>query len=127
MGGKVHRLEGDSRFQRRLLNRIKNVDLIFGRSYPIVRLETDAEHLQLDWLCRQAIFRFVVDGGVRILEAPYRHIRCLEVAPPYYIEVGPLRNIATGLFEAEIGCWQTLTVVIRAGEEEKNFEILKAS
>ncbi len=126
MGGKVHRLESDPRFQHRLLDRIRGVSLAFEHSHPIIRLETDAKHLQLDWLCRQVVFRFTIDGGAKILEAPYRHIMHLEVSPPYYIEVGPLRNTQTGQFEAGVGEWQTLTIAIIAGGEEKNFKVSKA-
>jgi len=127
MGGKVHRLERNPKFQHRLLDRIKRVGLVFGHSHLIVRLETDVSHLQLDWLCRQVTFRFATDGGAKVLEAPYRQIMHLETAPPYFIEVGPLRNTRTGHFEAELGEWQNLTITIIAGGEEKSFQVAKAS
>lgn len=124
--GKIHRLFGDDRFNREILERIVAVSLTERRGKPTLKLDLSTGDLQMDWLAREAVFLFVMNGGEKTLEGRYFNICRHGGQPPYYIVVD-LINPSTGTKEDSLGDWETLTVVIRAGNVRKHFEVRRTS
>lgn len=124
--GEVQELFRDARFNRAMLERISAVGLAEINGRMALRLDLRTGDLHLDWLSYVTTYRFVIDNGARILEGKHWHIFRHEPEPPYFVEVD-LRNKSTGTKEEFPGEWDTLEVVIRAGSEEKTFEVKKAS
>lgn len=125
--GRVHRLFGDGRFNREILERITAVSILEWQGKLLLKIDLRTDDLQLDWLAREAVFRLIVNGGERVLEGRYSHIFRLGPEPPYYIEVD-FHNLETGNKEEIPGERNTLEAVISAaGNVEKHFEVKRAS
>jgi len=121
-GSNVHELCKDARFNRGILDRIAGLapDSLNGRF--ALQFTITTYDLHTEWLMYQAVFLFTVDGK-RTLTGRCKHAYGSSDEPCRYAEF-EFRNPETKK-EEELGSWDTLTIVIRAGKEEKRFEVTK--
>lgn len=123
--GKVHHLFEDGRFNREILGRIKSVNLVTMNERTALQLNLSSGDLPPGWLESVPTYRVIVDNGARILYGKHWHAYCYNLAPPYFVEVDLYDE--SGKREDFPSGWITLTVVIRAGNVEKHFEVKMAS
>lgn len=125
--GKVHELCKDARFNRGILDRISAINLTEMNGRMALQFTLSTGDLQPDWLRRnEIVFRFVIDGGTRILEGRGWHTFRPEPESPHAVEVD-LLNPSTGAKEKNLGEWTTLEIVVMAGGTEKHFEVRRTS
>jgi len=117
--GEVVSIFADGRLHRQFLDRITKLELTSRNGCLFLRLTATGD-VDYYWITGHVTFRFIVDGGKKIMISRCWGLGYFTTEENTYYARIEFRDPKTGR-EEPLGEWETLEIVFVAGKEEKSF------